>query len=251
MAKLYKSGEDYLEAILMLHIESNYVRAVDIAHELEVSKPSVSRAVSLLKQGEYLTMDKDGFLWLTEAGREVAEKIYIKMHNMTIRTAILREHGVHIDEHCYYVDSEFILYPIPYVKTIAFLRDFVYMYRIGVSGQSMSREKMKQNEESVNRVLRSLFRMYRKLGGSIPVSQETLCYIENLIARIVAGKYRIMLCRELSEETCARMKRFDDMLRRKYPRIYRANINKAVKVLRRSDFRLYVSASVLCKLAYH
>ena len=182
---------------------------------------------------------------------EVAEKIYIKMHNMTIRTAILREHGVHIDEHCYYVDSEFILYPIPYVKTIAFLRDFVYMYRIGVSGQSMSREKMKQNEESVNRVLRSLFRMYRKLGGSIPVSQEALCYIENLIARIVAGKYRIMLCRELSEETCARMKRFDDMLRRKYPRIYRANINKAVKVLRRSDFRLYASASVLCKLAYH
>ena len=72
---LQESGEMYLETILILSKEKRVVRSVDVAEHMGFSKPSVSRAVSLLKQGEYLTMDKDGFLWLTEAGREVAEKI--------------------------------------------------------------------------------------------------------------------------------------------------------------------------------
>lgn len=76
MAKLYKSGEDYLEAILMLHIESNYVRAVDIAHELEVSKPSVSRAMGILRDGGFIRIAEDGNITLTDSGTEVAERIY-------------------------------------------------------------------------------------------------------------------------------------------------------------------------------
>ena len=76
MAKLYKSGEDYLEAILMLHIESNYVRAVDIAHELEVSKPSVSRAMGILRDGGFIQIAEDGNITLTDSGTEVAERIY-------------------------------------------------------------------------------------------------------------------------------------------------------------------------------
>ena len=76
MAKLYKSGEDYLEAILMLHIASNYVRAVDIAHELEVSKPSVSRAMGILRDGGFIRIAEDGNITLTDSGTEVAERIY-------------------------------------------------------------------------------------------------------------------------------------------------------------------------------
>ncbi len=48
----------------------------------------------------------------------IADKLYMKMHNMTIKTEILRENQIHIDEHCYYVDTEYIIYPIPYVNTI-------------------------------------------------------------------------------------------------------------------------------------
>ena len=80
---LQESGEMYLE--------KRVVRSVDVAEHMGFSKPSVSRAVSLLKQGEYLTMDKDGFLWLTEAGREVAEKIY-ERHQ--VLTALLKQVGV-------------------------------------------------------------------------------------------------------------------------------------------------------------
>ena len=74
--KLRASGEDYLEAILVLHKKMGMVRSVDVARHLEVTKPSVCHAVATLREGGFLTMDSDYFLHLTDVGREVAEKIY-------------------------------------------------------------------------------------------------------------------------------------------------------------------------------
>ena len=76
MMKLYASGEDYLEAILVLKNKLGMVRSVDVARHLEVTKPSVCHAVVTLRDGGFLTMDSDYFLHLTDVGREVAEKIY-------------------------------------------------------------------------------------------------------------------------------------------------------------------------------
>ena len=75
-ASLHASGEDYLEAILILHMKKGMVRSVDVARRLGVSKPSVCHAVALLKDGGFLTMDEDFSLHLTDIGREVAERIY-------------------------------------------------------------------------------------------------------------------------------------------------------------------------------
>ena len=75
---LRKSGEDYLEAILVLKKKKGMVRSADVARHLEVSKPSVCHAVATLKKGGFLLMDGDHFLHLTDAGREVAEQIYEK-----------------------------------------------------------------------------------------------------------------------------------------------------------------------------
>ena len=74
--KLHASGEDYLEAILVLQKKLGMVRSVDVARHMEVSKPSVCHAVATLRDGGFLTMDEDHFLHLTDVGREVAEKIY-------------------------------------------------------------------------------------------------------------------------------------------------------------------------------
>ena len=75
---LYASGEDYLEAILVLKKQKGMVRSVDVARHMEVSKPSVCHAVATLREGGFLTMDSDYFLHLTGVGREVAEQIYEK-----------------------------------------------------------------------------------------------------------------------------------------------------------------------------
>ena len=72
------SGEDYLEAILVLQKKLGMVRSVDVARHMEVSKPSVCHAVATLRDGGFLTMDEDHFLHLTDVGREVAERTYEK-----------------------------------------------------------------------------------------------------------------------------------------------------------------------------
>lgn len=74
--KLHSSGEDYLEAVLMLQQKHGMVRSIDLARHMGYSKPSISHAVGVLRDGGFLTVDPGGFLLLTDIGREVAEKIY-------------------------------------------------------------------------------------------------------------------------------------------------------------------------------
>ena len=74
--KLHASGEDYLEAVLILQKKQSMVRSVDVARHMDVSKPSVCHAMATLRDGGFLTMDEDHFLHLTDIGREVAETIY-------------------------------------------------------------------------------------------------------------------------------------------------------------------------------
>lgn len=74
--KIYASGEDYLEAVLVLQKKKVMVRSVDLARHMGFSKPSISHAVGVLKNGGFLTVDEDGYFHLAEDGREVAEKIY-------------------------------------------------------------------------------------------------------------------------------------------------------------------------------
>ncbi|MCD7886770.1 MAG: metal-dependent transcriptional regulator [Clostridiales bacterium] len=74
--QIHESAENYLETILMIQNEKGYVRSIDVAHHLNFSKPSVSRAMTLLKTNGYIIMDPDGHLHLTESGREIAERIY-------------------------------------------------------------------------------------------------------------------------------------------------------------------------------
>ncbi|HKM04265.1 MAG TPA: metal-dependent transcriptional regulator [Lachnospiraceae bacterium] len=73
---MYESGENYLETILVLEKKLGTVRSIDIARELEFSKPSVSRAVGLLKENNFIEIDGDGFIKLTKTGRTMAESIY-------------------------------------------------------------------------------------------------------------------------------------------------------------------------------
>ena len=73
---LQESGEMYLETIFILSKTNPHVRSIDVVEYMGFSKPSVSRAIGLLKSGGYVNMDKDGYLTLTEAGYEVADKMY-------------------------------------------------------------------------------------------------------------------------------------------------------------------------------
>lgn len=89
--KLQESGEMYLETIYVLSKEMSAVRSVDVGEYMGFSKPSVSRAVGLLKENGYITVDDGGHLHLTDSGREIAEKIY---ERHTLLSALLIRLGV-------------------------------------------------------------------------------------------------------------------------------------------------------------
>ena len=88
---VHESGEMYLEAIWVLNQKSGYVRSVDVSEYLGYSKPSVSRAMGILRREEYILMDKDEGITLTDKGRAVAEKIY---ERHTLMTRLLVKLGV-------------------------------------------------------------------------------------------------------------------------------------------------------------
>jgi len=89
--RVHESGEMYLEAILVLSKKTGFVRSIDVSEYLGYSKPSVSRAMGILRTGEYISIDKDGGITLTEAGQEIAEKIY---ERHTVLTKLLMRLGV-------------------------------------------------------------------------------------------------------------------------------------------------------------
>lgn len=92
--KIQESGEMYLETILILSQKLDFVRAVDICRYMDFSKPSVSRALGLLKNGGFITVADNGHIDLTETGRNLAEKIY---ERHTILTEVLSYLGVDKD----------------------------------------------------------------------------------------------------------------------------------------------------------
>lgn len=89
--QLQESGEMYLETIFVLTKKLGSVRSLDVAEYMNFSKPSVSRAVKLLKDGKFITVDKDGYISLTETGKDIASKIF---ERHTLLTDILVRIGV-------------------------------------------------------------------------------------------------------------------------------------------------------------
>ena len=88
---VHESGEMYLEAIYVLKKKNGYVRSIDVSEYLGYSKPSVSRAMGILRSGDYIAVEKDGSITLTETGLAIAEKIY---ERHTVLSSLLMRMGV-------------------------------------------------------------------------------------------------------------------------------------------------------------
>ena len=102
--QILKSSEDYLEMMLMLQLKNGYIRSIDIANELGVTKPSVSYATKRLRENDYIMMDKDGLITITQKGLEIAKSIYERhqllsefLINLGVNPEIAREDACKIE----------------------------------------------------------------------------------------------------------------------------------------------------------
>lgn len=169
----------------------------------------------------------------------------IKMHALTIKTEILQKHRIVIDEHCYYVDCEYITYPIPYVKTVYFYQKYIYMYRLGRNGQSMDIKSMQKNREQHMRVLQSLLDFYSRTGN---ISNHCRHYIERCIAQVVENQFQIYISMGLQKGVFRELREWDRGLKEKYPYIYQAVSKKSITLLRLTGYRILPVGTIVYKL---
>lgn len=169
----------------------------------------------------------------------------IKMHALTIKTEILQKHDIVIDEHCYYVDCEYITYPIPYVRTVYFYHRFIYMYRLGRNGQSMDIRSMQKNRAQHMKVLKNLLAFYEK---SEDISAESRYYIERCIAQVVENQFQIYISMGLQKGIYRELKEWDRGLKEKYPGVYHAARKKSIILLRKTGYVILPVGAVVYKI---
>ena len=169
----------------------------------------------------------------------------IKMHALTIRTSILKENNIVIDEHCFYVDAEYIAYPMPYVKTVYYDEAFIYMYRLGRNGQSVDIRSMQRNRAMHMKVLQSLQAFYDTLPQ---MTEEKKSYIEKVICQVMENQFQIYISmgteKEIQKETAA----WDKELCQKYPRIAAATTKKSIVLLRKTNYCILPIGSWILKI---
>lgn len=169
----------------------------------------------------------------------------IKMHGLTIRTAILKENNITIDEHCFYVDSEYITYPMPFVKTVYYDDEFIYMYRLGRNGQSMDIKSMQRNRAMHMKVLNSLLAFYDNMPE---ITEAKRVYIEKVIGQIMENQFQIYISmgtdKEIQKETAA----WDRALIQKYPRIAASTNKKSIALLRKTNYNILPIGSFVLKI---
>ena len=121
--KIHESAENYLETILVLKRSLGKVRSIDIARALNFSKPSISRAVGLLRDNGYVSIDQNGLLGLTEAGLKIAETIYERHTVLTaFLTALGVDHEVAAEDAC---RIEHVLSPETFEKLKAHAKEYI------------------------------------------------------------------------------------------------------------------------------
>lgn len=162
----------------------------------------------------------------------VSRKIFFKMHAITYSTEILKKIPDKIDENCYYVDMEYITFPIPFIKTIVAIPDYVYMYRIGQPTQSVNMDNMKKRCIQHEKVLEHLLQYIDKFNEG----EYKLC-MAGIAARVVTSQYKIYL--SFGKTHKEKLIEMDNEICRKYPEVYGLIKNPAIKMLRKSNYFLY------------
>ena len=176
-----------------------------------------------------------------------AEKLFVRMHELTVRTSILKEHSVCLTEHSFYVDMQYILFPVPWIRTCCILDLPVYRYRLGDAGQSVSVGNMQKNRGQHHRILRSLAGFYREreeAGDSLP----RLAYLARGIAKMQANQVQIALSLPVCRAAKRELIRAERWLAQECPAAYAANEKRSIRLLRSSGWSLYGAAAAAWRL---
>ena len=136
-------------------------------------------------------------LTYNETEKRVTDRSGYNMHNTMYKTEILKDHEIKLDNG-FYTDIEYVLLPLPFIKTIAYFDAPLYVYRVAREGQSMSKASMRKNAAQHKLVLKRLIDEYWKVKNCL--SDETKQYLINAIGRMANTELRVELLEEVGKE---------------------------------------------------
>lgn len=180
---------------------------------------------------------------------EVVGNTDILMHALVIRTAILKENGIRLDEHCFYVDNEYITFPVPFVETVEYYEIPVYMYRLAQATQSVSMQGFQRHLPDHVKVTMRLVRFAAKYSEMLGENKETSPalekkaeYLNNRAAVMVGDQAGIFASFPgRNEEIRRQFLAFDEEVKKTSEEIYRFSGEKShmLAALRKRDFKGY------------
>ena len=175
----------------------------------------------------------------------------IPMHALVIRTDVLKDNQIRLDEKCFYVDVEYIAFPVPYVKSITYFDLYVYMYRLNLSTQSVSVTGYQKHIDDHIRVTLHLIDFYNEYSSSPEMEEDKKAYLKKLVMYTTLSQSRIFSSFPYRDmENRKRFAEFDAEVKRRSPEIYEATSqnSKKLALLRKYNFKHYSFIQFLSRL---
>ena len=161
---------------------------------------------------------------------EIAGNVaWMRYHTVIYRTDILKQNHVRLDEHCFYVDREFMLYPIPYVNTIYYFRDYIYCYRLGLTDQSVSPESRMKHIDNGLTVANSIIAFLNESGQGLSAPKAK--YVVDGIVEHCIWHFNSLLLFPASGINQNDIRQFDLGIKRNAPAVYKAMSDRNKKLL--------------------
>ncbi len=152
---------------------------------------------------------------------KIAKETGISMHALVIRTDILQKNQIYIDEHSFYVDVEYILYPVPYIRSIIYYDIFVYMYRFAQTEQSVSIKGYQKNIQDHLRVILHILDYIHQYKGREDAEKAKIYYMEKRLAKMIDSQVSIFTSfSPFDREIRQQFKEFDRVIKKKNKHVY-------------------------------
>lgn len=221
--------EEFVKLVYgLMNCDADYV-LTDYNQVNDTTKKATKISFSFLGEKEVWSFD------------EIADKLEIPMHALVIKTEILKEHAIHIDENSFYVDVEYVLFPIPYVETLSYYPLCVYQYRVAQAAQSVSMkgfQKHMQNHIDVTLHLCEFLKEYEKEQRN----SRKVNHIANRVASMVGDQAGIFTSFSPFDRGIRhRFIEFDKEVAKRSSLVYELSDSrsKVLHLLRKTNFRFY------------
>lgn len=229
-------------------IPDNMVKLIDVLKKNDVDLVFQPFVENYIKRGEQrISCLSDLKVRCIYHFDEVAKTLKsIPMHSLNFKTDILKNNSIRVQEKCYYEDKEYMLYPVPHIKTIMYFDLPVYIYNIGVVGQSISPEKVVKNWKMLKIITKDLCEFYENEVKK-EISNPKRDYLSRGICDVIKNTYGMFLKMPHGKDAYNLINQFNIECKGWSPKLYEEGNIGVIKLLRKENYLIYSAAYYLFK----